>query len=196
MGSANLGSQDSSMGGSALVDHQVDSSKDTVFMILRSSRRRLLLHYLEQSGGTRSRGELARYIAAAEEGIEMEQVTTTDRKRVYVSLHQTHLPTMDDVGIIDYDEDRGTVELREENAQKYYRYLHFDPSEVSSDGEGTEQSRPDRSGRSEEADVADTETERDSTGTPASNDTRSEHPDEERPNGMVESLFSMFKTTR
>lgn len=35
------------------------------------------------------------------------------RNSVYVSLHQTHLPKLDDAGIIDYDKDRKTIVLRE-----------------------------------------------------------------------------------
>lgn len=35
------------------------------------------------------------------------------RNSVYVSLHQTHLPKLDDAGIVDYDSDRKTIVLRE-----------------------------------------------------------------------------------
>lgn len=191
MGSANLGSQEGSMGAKIAADGdgQVDSSKDTIFMILRSSRRRLLLHYLERSGGSRSRGELARYVAAAEEGVEMSQVTTTDRKRVYVSLHQTHLPTMDDVGIIDYDKDRGTVELCEEEAQNYYRYLHFDPDSVSSTPTELERNGDDRV----EAETDDADgTRRELGSTRESSESVDGDADQQ---GMVQTLFGFFKTT-
>ncbi|WP_139246649.1 DUF7344 domain-containing protein [Halogranum amylolyticum] len=156
-------------------------------MILRSSRRRLLLHYLEQSDGTLSRGELARHVAAAEEGIEMEEVTTTDRKRVYVSLHQTHLPTMDDVGIIDYDEDRGTVELHEENARKYYQYLHFDPNVASSDADEGDD------GDGSEAKSVDGDRPEDGSHA-AAEGVEAERTADRAQNGMVDSLVNLFRT--
>jgi hypothetical protein len=192
MGSANSGSQNSSLGTNVCGGGETDSTKDTIFMILRSSRRRLILHYLEESEGTRTRGELARYVAAAEEGVEMSQVTTTDRKRVYVSLHQTHLPTMDDVGIIDYDKDRGTVELREANAREFYQYLHFDPAAVSLGGDETDDGQCARAMESEVGDRSDERTQ----ATPASGELDG-HEDEdpaeqERPHGVMKTLFSLF----
>ena len=36
------------------------------------------------------------------------------RQSVYNSLHQTHLPKLDDLDIVDYDDDRKTIELRPE----------------------------------------------------------------------------------
>ena len=194
MGSANSESQNSSLGTNICGGGETDSAKDTIFMILRSSRRRLLLHYLEQSGGTRTRGELARYVAAAEEDVEMSQVTTTDRKRVYVSLHQTHLPTMDDVGIIDYDKDRGTVELREENAREYYQYLHFDPTTVSVSGDETDDGQHAQPTGEETDDAADERTQ----ATPSSDERREEfdehgdQPEQDKPHGVMKTLFGLF----
>lgn len=193
MGSANSENQNSSLGTNVCGGGETDSAKDTIFMILRSSRRRLLLHYLEQSDGTRTRGELARYVAAAEENVEMSQVTTTDRKRVYVSLHQTHLPTMDDVGIIDYDKDRGTIELREENARKYYQYLHFDPTTVSVSGDetdGEQHTQP----TEEEGDASDERTQ-ETSNSDERRDRFDEHEDQheqDKPQGVVKTLFGLF----
>jgi hypothetical protein len=44
---------------------------------------------------------------------------------VYVALYQTHLPKMDDAGIIKYDQDRGNIELAE-NADLLKMYLDTD----------------------------------------------------------------------
>jgi len=36
-------------------------------------------------------------------------VSSDERKRVYVALYQNHLPQLDDVGLIEYDQSRGRV---------------------------------------------------------------------------------------
>jgi hypothetical protein len=55
--------------------------------------------------------DLAQQIAAWENGIDVEELNYKQRKRVYTSLHQTHLPKLNDVGVVDYDRDRGTITL-------------------------------------------------------------------------------------
>ena len=83
------------------------------FDILSNERRRHALHYLlAQDDGTEI-GELSEQVAAWENGEELEQVTSDERRRVYVSLHQTHLPRMDDAGILQYENSRDTIELTE-----------------------------------------------------------------------------------
>jgi DNA-binding transcriptional ArsR family regulator len=84
---------------------------DQVFEILKNSRRRQTLHYLEQNGGEASLSDLAEHIAAIENDVAVEAITSSQRKRVYVGLYQCHLPKLDDKGIVDYDDDRGTVAL-------------------------------------------------------------------------------------
>jgi DNA-binding transcriptional ArsR family regulator len=84
-------------------------SKDDVFSLLSNRRRRLALHYLRRSSGSASVRELSRQIAAWENGVEADELTYKQRKRVYTSLHQTHLPKLDDSAVVAYDRDRGTV---------------------------------------------------------------------------------------
>lgn len=55
-------------------------------------------------------GDLSQQIAAWEDGLESEEVSSTDRKRVYTALQQSHLPKMDNVGVVEFDRDRGLVE--------------------------------------------------------------------------------------
>jgi DNA-binding transcriptional ArsR family regulator len=94
---------------------------DRIFAILRNHRRRLVLAYLREHDST-TQGDLARHIAAAENGISESAVTSTQRKRVYVSLYQAHLPKLDDFGAISFDRDRGTVE-RTDRTDELLRYL-------------------------------------------------------------------------
>ena len=82
---------------------------DRIFAILRNHRRRLVLEYLREHDST-TQGDLARHVAAVENDVPESAVTSTQRKRVYVSLYQAHLPKLDDFGAISFDRDRGTVE--------------------------------------------------------------------------------------
>lgn len=84
---------------------------ETVFEVLSNERRRYVLHHLKSMGERVTVRELSEQVAAWENGIEVAAVTPKERKRVYTALHQTHLPKMAEVGVIDYDRDRGTLEL-------------------------------------------------------------------------------------
>jgi len=84
---------------------------ETVFEVLSNERRRYVLHHLKATGERVSVRDLSEQVAAWENGIDRAAVTPKERKRVYTALHQTHLPKMADVGVIDYDRDRGTLEL-------------------------------------------------------------------------------------
>lgn len=84
---------------------------DEIFEILSSQRRRMVLYYLRQNDQTGTMKDLARQIAAWENDVPIEDLTSQQRKRVYVSLYQTHLPKLADTGLIDYDSDAGDVRL-------------------------------------------------------------------------------------
>ena len=100
-------------------------SKDVIFELLKNRRRREVLTYLLESEGTVTLGELAEQIAAWENDTTVNALSSDQRKRVYVALYQTHLPKMDDAGIIDYDQDRGLIELSD-NADLLMMYLDTD----------------------------------------------------------------------
>ena len=91
-------------------------TSDTVFELLSSKRRRMVLFYLRQRGEPTTVNELARQIASMENEVPAEDLTSQQQKRVYVSLYQTHLPKLDAMGVIDYDKDEGTVGLNERAA--------------------------------------------------------------------------------
>lgn len=88
-------------------------SDDDVFEVLYNRRRRDVLSYLCENDGRATQGELAEYIAAKENDTVVQRLSSYERKRVYVGLYQNHLPMMDDVGVIDYNKNRGTVRLTE-----------------------------------------------------------------------------------
>ncbi|WP_394337282.1 DUF7344 domain-containing protein [Halegenticoccus soli] len=97
-------------------------SMDVVFELLKNRRRRDILRFLFNADRTVTLSELAEQIAAWENEIEVHELSSDQRKRVYVALYQTHLPKMDDAGIIDYDQDRGNITLSE-NADLLSMYL-------------------------------------------------------------------------
>lgn len=82
--------------------------KDVVFEILKNQRRRRVLQYLIEHGETEL-GTLAEAIAAEENDTTVEEISADERKRVYIGLYQTHLPKMDDSGVVRYDQNDGVV---------------------------------------------------------------------------------------
>ncbi len=86
-------------------------STDDVYDILSNRRRRYAIHYLKQTGEPVDVSTLAEQVAAWENGKTPEELGSQERKRVYISLYQSHLPTLEKRGLINYDSDRGVVEL-------------------------------------------------------------------------------------
>ncbi|MFC5277889.1 hypothetical protein ACFPM1_03780 [Halorubrum rubrum] len=84
---------------------------DEVFALLSNGRRRHVLRFLRRNGGEIKLRELATVIAAEENGVEPVEVTYTQRKRLYTSLYQSHLPRMERSGVIEYDRNSGLVTL-------------------------------------------------------------------------------------
>jgi DNA-binding transcriptional ArsR family regulator len=103
---------------------------DTVFSVLSNERRRHVLRHLHENEESDIR-ELSQQLAAWENDVPLEAVTYKQRKRVYTSLHQTHLPALADAGVVDYDRDRGTVRLTT-RASVLDEYLAADTDEPTS----------------------------------------------------------------
>lgn len=101
---------------------------DQVFGILKNERRRRVLRMLQQTeDDTLSLSDLAEQIAAWENDKPIKQITSDERKRVYVGLYQCHLPKMDGMGVIDFNKPRGIIELGD-NMDIMYRYLDTEDS--------------------------------------------------------------------
>ncbi|QUO46894.1 MULTISPECIES: DUF7344 domain-containing protein [Halorubrum] len=98
---------------------------DQLFEILKNERRRRVLGYLIESGEEVTLDELAEAIAARETGKDVRQITSQERKRVYVGLYQCHLPKMHDYGAISYNKPRGRIEPGE-HTLLFERYLSVD----------------------------------------------------------------------
>lgn len=108
------------------VGGDVELPADTAYMILKNPRRRSVLSYLEGTGRPTTLDTLAEHIAAAENDIDVQALSSSQRKRVYIGLYQAHLPKMDDAGVVDFDKHRGNVELRPEG-ESLLPYINLDP---------------------------------------------------------------------
>ncbi|MFB6123687.1 MAG: transcriptional regulator [Haloferacaceae archaeon] len=89
-------------------------TRDDVFEILRSRRRRFAIHYLRQNGEPAELGTLSEHVAAWEQGKSVNEVGSSHRKNVYTSLQQFHLPKMSDLDMVEFDRRAGEVELTDD----------------------------------------------------------------------------------
>ena len=92
-------------------DAAEDLSLDLIFEILKNRRRRDVVRYLKEQDERTSLSDLAEHVAALENDTTTQALTSSQRKRVYVGLYQCHLPKMDDMDIVNFNQDRGYVEL-------------------------------------------------------------------------------------
>lgn len=114
-------------GGSSLMRESVDLSKDAVFRLLSNPRRRYVLYYLREQGGQARLEELTRSLAAWETDKSPAELEDADEKRVYVSLYQTHVPKLEEHGVVEYDTDSTVVSLTDA-ASQIDQYLTVDRS--------------------------------------------------------------------
>ena len=116
---------------------------DVVFDLLSSERRRRTIDYLRNATGAVELSELAEHIASLENEKPVDELTSSERKRVYVGLYQAHLPKMDSAGVLEFDRDRGEIRLHP-RAGQLFRYLDMDaenqkPGSPGAGGEATAQ---------------------------------------------------------
>ncbi|WP_246066453.1 DUF7344 domain-containing protein [Halorubrum cibi] len=102
-----------------------------MFSLLSNPRRRFILQYLNRTGESIQLQDLATEVAAWENETEPEALTDKQRKRLYVSLYQTHIPKLEEAGIVDYDGDTGDIRLTDRGSD-LNRYLD---AEAPKDGD-------------------------------------------------------------
>ncbi|WP_231189370.1 hypothetical protein [Haladaptatus sp. DYF46] len=119
-------------------------SKDTIYHLLQVQRRRFALHYLQETTEPVVMSDLAEQVAAWEHGTTIGNLQSKERQRAYISLYQSHLPKLDEKGVIEYDQARGIV-------KRTGLTTHLDPylttcqtrQEEMSEGGTNEDSEPD-----------------------------------------------------
>ena len=99
-------------GESRPLDRRVHLPSEEAFSVLRNDRRRATIAVLARERRACSIEEISRAVAASEHGVPAAHVTERQRKCVYVSLLQIHLPELVDAGVIEWDEREGTIEGR------------------------------------------------------------------------------------
>lgn len=98
-------------------------TKDVLFELLKNRRRRDVLRYLRDTDDdVVTLSDLAEHVAALENDITEAQLTSKQRKRVYVALYQCHLPILSRAGVIEFNQARGLIE-RTERADQLSPYF-------------------------------------------------------------------------
>lgn len=115
---------------SAHEEHEAGSEnekfdRDELFHLLQNERRRRALDYLRGKEGPVRMRDIVDHVAAAEHGTSPEALRSNERKRVHIALYQSHLPKLDQAGVIDYDQDRGIV-VRTDRAKELDQFLAID----------------------------------------------------------------------
>ena len=87
-------------------------SPDEVYTLFSPPRRREIVRYLASEVDDDEWvdfGEIAKYVAARENGKSVDEVTTDERKTVYVAMYQQHLDVLEEADVIDWDERSGEI---------------------------------------------------------------------------------------
>ena len=90
------------------------TNRGEIFDLLSNRRRRYAIHYCKQVGEPVTLSDLAEQVAAWELDKEVAELNSTERKRVYTALQQTHLPALERAGVIEFE--NHTIELTPEAA--------------------------------------------------------------------------------
>lgn len=100
-------------GSRRIPESEPEMDVDQYYNMLSNPRRRHVIRYMDDFKAERpfELGFMSRAIAALENGKMVDEVTSAERKNVYVGLYQVHLNQLDDAEVIDYDQDRGILEF-------------------------------------------------------------------------------------
>jgi hypothetical protein len=96
-----------------MLELQREGSLDNLFNVISNGRRRYVLYYLYRNPGPVELRELTDQLAAYEAGVDVEDVEENETQSVYISLYQTHLPKMENAGLVEYDQDEKLIQLTE-----------------------------------------------------------------------------------
>lgn len=108
------------------VQHETRPDRGDIFSLLSNHRRRYVIHYCKRADEPVELGDLAEHVAAWEFDKDVQELTSSERKRVYTALQQQHLPILERADMIEFD-DR-TIELTDE-ARQLEIYLDVVPEE-------------------------------------------------------------------
>ena len=104
---------------SSIISPDARESKNTLFSVLSSHRRRYVLYACNQADGETTLSDVAEQVAAWEYDKPIGEITSTERKRVYTSIQQHHLSKLEDAGLITVDGDRLSPTAKAKNLDVY-----------------------------------------------------------------------------
>jgi len=108
-------------------DGREESTEEMVFSALANARRRAVVRFLETHAGESTLAELTTHLSE-QEGRDPDNRAET--KAVYVSLLQSHIPHLENAGVVTFNADRGLVRLTD-RAELVLPYLHLDEDRPS-----------------------------------------------------------------
>lgn len=98
-----------------------------------NDRRRRVLKRVDDTDALVSAGDLADEIAASENNIEQSELSSQQRKRVYISLIQFHLKRLQELDAVVYHRDRKTVEQTDATAELVELIRHVEKVCISTE---------------------------------------------------------------
>jgi len=104
---------------SSIISPDARESKNTLFSVLSSHRRRYVLYACNQAAGETTLSDVAEQVAAWEYDKPITEITSTERKRVYTSIQQHHLSKLEAAGLITVDGDRLASTQKAQNLDVY-----------------------------------------------------------------------------
>ncbi|MCL9815025.1 DUF7344 domain-containing protein [Natranaeroarchaeum aerophilus] len=87
-----------------------------IIRLLAPRRRQRLVAILEKRPATIDRHVVARTLVTEESDTNVPGSAAV--QRVEIDLHHNHLPALDEAGVVQYDPERGTVQLRDTSQVK------------------------------------------------------------------------------
>ena len=84
-------------------------SKETIYEILSNQRRRFMIHALKYRDSAMELKEISKRVTAWEQNTEMSAINYDQRRSVYTSIKNTHLPVLEENGLVEYDAETKTV---------------------------------------------------------------------------------------
>ncbi|WP_435159708.1 DUF7344 domain-containing protein [Haladaptatus sp. DFWS20] len=103
-----------------------------MFHLLQSQRRRDAIRFLRDKDEPVEMRDIAEQVTAWENNTTVQALSSSERQHVYIPLYQSHLPKLDEEGVIEYDQSRGTVRKTPFAAQ-LERYLDVDEESTDED---------------------------------------------------------------
>ncbi|MFP8956500.1 hypothetical protein ACLI4Y_07215 [Natrialbaceae archaeon A-CW3] len=110
-------------------DDSGELPQNDVFDILSNYRRVCVIQYLQNvERDVVELRDVVDYVTERETLNSPQETNYSNRKSVYTALRQTHLPKLDDLGVIDYNKSRGEMRLTD-RANQVRMYLEYVPED-------------------------------------------------------------------